>query len=90
MWSVAIAPDGQSLVSGSEDRTIRQWDLASGELLQEFAGHQDAVRTVALSPDGTTLASGSSDNTIKLWNVNSGELLTTFDAISGGASRSHC
>jgi len=78
VWSVALSPDGQTLVSGSQDQTIKVWHLDTGKLLRTLAGHSQAVWSIALSPDGKTLASGSSDNTIKLWNLSSGKLLRTL------------
>lgn len=76
--SVAISPDGQTLASGSEDQTIKLWDLRTGELLSTLTGHSDGVKSVAFSPDGNKLASGSADYTIKLWHLHTAELLHTL------------
>ena len=68
--SVAFSPDGQTLASGSWDKTIRLWDLATRQPRDApLTGHQSAVNSVAFSPDGRTLASGSEDKTIILWDV---------------------
>lgn len=67
VYSVAISPDGQTLASGSVDKTIKLWNLKTGDLLRTLTGHEGYVRSVAISPDGQTLASGSRDKTIKLW-----------------------
>ncbi|MBD2065985.1 tetratricopeptide repeat protein [Leptolyngbya sp. FACHB-671] len=76
--SVAISPDGQILASSSVDKTIKLWNLETGELLYTLEGHSSAVISVAFSPDGTTLASASNlavgDGNIKLWNVETGTL----------------
>ncbi len=57
--SVAISPDGRTVLSGSEDRTLRLWDIASGRELRSFIGHTAAVPSVAFSPDGRFALSGS-------------------------------
>jgi WD40 repeat protein len=69
VWGVAFSPDGRTLVSGSQDKTIKLWDLSSGKVLQTLEGHTESVWGVAFSPDGYTLASGSEDSTIKLWRL---------------------
>ena len=73
--SISFSPDGQTIVSGSSDRTIRIWDANTGDLIHTFTGHSDEVISVSFSPDGKTIASGSYDHTIHLWDVNTCELL---------------
>ena len=78
VWSVALSPDGQTLVSSSGDQTIKLWNLQTGKLLRTLSGHSGTVWSIAISSDGQTLASGSSDNTIKIWKLGTGELLQTL------------
>jgi WD40 repeat protein/tRNA A-37 threonylcarbamoyl transferase component Bud32 len=76
--SVAISPDGQTLVSGSNDKTIKIWNLKTGALKTTLAGHSNWVNSVAISPNGQILVSGSCDDTIKIWNLKTGALKTTL------------
>ena len=66
---VAFTPNQQILVSGSEDNSIKLWDLATGECLATLEEHEAAVKSLAITPDGQLLVSGSADNTIKLWQL---------------------
>jgi serine/threonine protein kinase len=76
--SIAISRDGQTLVSGSADNTIKIWDLKTGELKHSLTGHTSYIGSLAISPDGQSLASGSADNTIKIWNLKIGKLENTL------------
>lgn len=70
--SLDITADGLTLASGSRDRTIKLWNLQTGELQQTLTGHQKRVISVVFSSDRQFLASGSEDCTIKLWPLNDG------------------
>src|SRR4028119_171473 len=69
VYSVAISPDGQTLASCGDDKTIKIWNLNTGELLCTFTGHSDIVWCVTFSPDGQILASCSEDKTVKIWKL---------------------
>ena len=75
----AITLDGQYLVSGSFDNTLKVWDLKSGRCLHTLEGHTDAVWACAITPDGQYLASGSVDHTVKVWDLESGDCKITLE-----------
>jgi WD40 repeat protein len=60
---------GYSHASGSDDRTLKVWDAASGQATITLTGHTGPVLSVAFSPDGKRIVSGSSDGTLTVWDA---------------------
>ncbi|OCQ97838.1 serine/threonine protein kinase [Oscillatoriales cyanobacterium USR001] len=77
--ALAFSPDGLTLASGSKDKTIKIWDLATGNLIRSFDGDSSAIWSVAFNSDGTQLVTGSSYWRIMLWNLKKGELIRTLE-----------
>jgi WD40 repeat protein len=59
--------------SGSDDKTVKLCDAATGKETRKLEGHENPVTAVAFSPSGKTVALKSADNTVKLWDVATGE-----------------
>ncbi len=78
----AISRDGQTLVSGSDDKTIRLWNLLNGTAIKTIEGHSDWIACLALSPDELQIASGSRDHTVGLWSFPEGRALKKLEGHS--------
>ncbi len=76
--SVDISPDGKYALSGSGEKTIRYWDLATGKTINTLVGHEHRVDTVVFSPDGKHALSGSLDGTFKYWDLKTGKVINTI------------
>ena len=81
--SLAFSADGAQLVSGSEDKSVRRWDLTAGGENAAFHGHTGFVHCVAFGPDGALAASGSQDGTVKLWPAAAPDTQVTFRNSAG-------
>ncbi|MEG4225422.1 AAA-like domain-containing protein [Microcoleus sp. N9_B2] len=66
VMNVAFSPNGELIVSVSEDKTAKLWSR-DGKLLHTLKGHDSGIWSVAFSPDSQTIATGSNDGMIKLW-----------------------
>jgi WD40 repeat protein len=91
----ALTADGQTLVTGSADHSVKLWDASTGKERVALAGHVARIMSVALTPDGRTLASGSAMGTdakgkvvkgaeIKLWDVAASKERASLVSQTGG------
>ena len=79
-FSVKFSPQGNLLVSGSFDETVKIWDVRSGECVATLPAHSDPVTGVDFNRDGTCIVSSSHDGLIRIWDVATGECLKTIYA----------
>ena len=66
---------GDRIVSASRDKTLRVWDVKTGECLKVLNGHTNMVRSTAFNNTGDRTVSVSRDKTIRVWDVKTGECL---------------
>ena len=64
--AATFAPEGDVVVTGGEDGTVRLFHGPSGELLATAPGHEGPVRAIAIAPDGQSLASAGDDAVVRI------------------------
>ncbi len=85
--SVAISPDGNRIVSGSYDRTLKVWAADRGREILTLKGHADAISSVAFLADGRRIVSGSFDGTVKVWDAVTGQEVAMLKGHTGSFPR---
>jgi WD40 repeat protein/serine/threonine protein kinase len=75
--ALAVLPNG-CLASGSDDATVRIWDVASGQTVLVLRGHEQVITGLVALPDGR-IVSGSADMTLRVWDAESGLMLARVD-----------
>jgi WD40 repeat protein/tRNA A-37 threonylcarbamoyl transferase component Bud32 len=78
-----FSPNGHRLVSASDDKTARVWDVQTGQELFCFHLHSGAVSEANFSPDGQRIASTSADQTVKVWGAATGAEILTLGGHKG-------
>jgi len=88
--AVAVTPDGRHAVSASNDRTLRLWDLETGQTLRILQGHTDNISAVAITPDGRRAVSASWDRTLRVWDLETGQTIRILEGHRGCVSAGPC
>jgi WD40 repeat protein/uncharacterized caspase-like protein len=76
---IEFSPSGDRIASGSNDGTVKVWDLVSNNQKETLTGHDESVRSIAFSSDGTMLASAEGSyggKKVKLWNLVDGTVIS--------------
>lgn len=80
--SVVVSTDGVWMASGADDKTVKIWDMATGECRMTLSGHMENVASVAITPDGKQVLSASFDESVRVWDVASGKELACLEGHS--------
>lgn len=79
-FSVKFNPQGNLIVTGSFDETVKLWDVRTGDCISTLPAHSDPVTAVDFNRDGTCIVSSSHDGLMRIWDVATGECLKTIYA----------
>src|SRR6185369_13053378 len=83
LWSLAVSADGKNLAMGTDEGTIKYWDIEAEKVLWTLKAQQTPVWSLALSPQGDRLATGSDDGQAIVWDVKTQKEHRSF-SIGGG------
>ena len=81
VMSAAFSPNGQRIITASDDGTVRLWDATSGReihVLSGLSGHSDGMFSASFSPDGSRIVTASRDGTARVWDAESNKELHTL------------
>ncbi|GHO61599.1 hypothetical protein KSC_004910 [Ktedonobacter sp. SOSP1-52] len=73
--SIDISEDGHWIISGSQDCTVKLWDMLGERYQRTFEGHTNEVTSVSISGDGHWIVSGSQDHTVRIWEAMTGHCM---------------
>ncbi|KAH8508727.1 hypothetical protein H0E87_010751 [Populus deltoides] len=79
---LAFSSDSRFIVSASDDKTLRLWDVTTGHTIKTLHGHTNYVFCVNFNPQSNMIVSGSFDETVRIWDVKSGKCLKVLPAHS--------
>lgn len=69
---IKFSPDGSKVASGSSDRFMKTFDLATGKMIRVFEGHTHHVMSVDWNSTGRELSSAGADKVVKVWDAETG------------------
>eukprot|EP01029_Cantina_marsupialis_P009840 TRINITY_DN226_c0_g1_i4.p1 TRINITY_DN226_c0_g1~~TRINITY_DN226_c0_g1_i4.p1 ORF type:complete len:348 (+),score=51.97 TRINITY_DN226_c0_g1_i4:65-1108(+) len=91
LTAVAFNEDGDQVICGGIDNTIRVWDIRKDEISLELSGHMDTVTGLSLSPCGNFVLSNSMDQTLRCWDIRpfcpSSRCTTIFEGHTHGVEK---
>jgi WD40 repeat protein len=73
--SAALSPDGETVLTGCNDGSVRFWNSATVTPSRQVFAHRGPIYATAFSPDGRTAATGGEDGKVRLWDVASRKVL---------------
>lgn len=76
---VAFSPDGRWAVSGSNDGSVRLWEVDTGRQVDRFSGHTKRVWSATYFPDNRRFLTGSEDRSVRIWDGQNGRQLHCYD-----------
>lgn len=80
--SAVFSPDGKYVLTASDDRTARLWDISNGREIYSFK-HAEGVNSAVFSPDGKYVLTASNDGAARLWDVSTKREVYSFVGHSG-------
>ncbi len=78
IMGIGFSASGDTIATGSADKTARLWNAQTGESIRTLTGHTDTVYTPVFSPDGNQLVTHCNDNVLRLWDLNTGKNIVTY------------
>lgn len=76
--TIAVDPSNEFFVTSGQDRLIKFWDMATGQLKISLTGHSATVRCLALSGRHPYMYSGGEDNEVKCWDLETNKVIRTY------------